>query len=322
MNASDLSPERANRLTWRSRFRMGSESDRPFGAPRPEQLRGLLLLLIGTALIAIMDALVKLMSTSLGTLQIAWGRYVTQAILLFLVISPRRSVLRLRTRKLPLHLLRVGLLLASTVLFFGALRTMSLAEANAISFTTPLLITLLSGLILGEFIGARRWIAVAVGFAGVLLVVRPGYGAMGWAAALPLIAAASSALYHVTTRLLARTEDPANTLYFLALVGGVGLSTVVGWFWLPLTPRHLLGMIAIGALGTGGHFFLIRAFQIVPAATLSPFLYVYLLWATVLGWLIFGDVPGPATLLGAIIILGSGLYVYRTAGPDRGARLP
>ena len=75
MNASDLSPERANRLTWRSRFRMGSESDRPFGAPRPEQLRGLLLLLIGTALIAIMDALVKLMSTSLGTLQIAWGRY-------------------------------------------------------------------------------------------------------------------------------------------------------------------------------------------------------------------------------------------------------
>ena len=321
MNASDLSPAQPSREAWHTRLWGPFETDRPLGAPRPERMRGLLLLLIGTALIALMDAVVKVMSTSLGTLQIAWGRYLTQAILLFLVISPRRSVLRLRTRKLPLHLLRVGLLLASTVLFFGALRTMSLAEANAISFTTPLLITLLSGLILGEFIGARRWIAVAVGFAGVLLVVQPGYGVMGWAAVLPLIAAASSALYHVTTRVLARTEDPANTLYFVALVGGVGLSTVVGWFWRPVTPQLLLGMIATGALGTAGHFFLIRAFQIVPAATLSPFLYVYLLWATALGWLIFGDVPGPATLLGAGIILGSGLYVYRIAGPDRGAGL-
>ena len=279
--------------------------------PRSQRMRGLLLLLIGTALIAVMDAVVKLMSTSLGTLQIAWGRYVTQAILLFIVISPRQSVLRLRTRRLPLHLFRVGLLLATTVLFFGALRSMSLAEANAIAFTTPLLITVLSGVILGEVVGIRRWIAVAAGFAGVLLVVQPGSGVMGWAALLPLIAAVCSALYHVTTRLLARTEDPANTLYFVALVGGLGLSSVVTFFWAPLTAQLLLGMIAVGILGTAGHFFMIRAFQIVPAATLSPFLYVYLLWATGLGWLLFGDVPGPATLLGAAIILGSGLYVYR-----------
>lgn len=283
--------------------------------------RGLLLLLVGTALIAIMDAVVKLLSTSLGTLQITWGRYVTQAIVLFLVISPRQSLLRLRTRKLPLHLFRVGLLLASTVFFFGALRTMSLAEANTISFTTPLLITVLSGLILGEVVGARRWIAVVTGFAGVLLVVQPGSGVIGWAAALPLIAAVCSALYHVTTRLLARTEDPANTLYFVALVGSLGLSMMVPFFWAPLNAQLLLAMIAVGALGTLGHFFLIRAFQIVPAATLSPFLYVYLLWATVLGWLIFGDVPGPATLLGAAIILCSGLYVYRRPGHKPGEEL-
>jgi drug/metabolite transporter (DMT)-like permease len=284
-------------------------------------VRGLLLLLIGTALIAVMDAVVKLLSTSLGTLQIAWGRYVTSAIVLFLVISPRQSMLRLRTRKLPLHLFRVGLLLASTVLFFGALRTMSLAEANAISFTTPLLMTLLSGLILGEVVGARRWIAVVTGFAGVLLIVQPGSGTMGWAAALPLIAAVCSALYHVTTRLLARTEDPANTLYFLALLGSLGLSMVVPFFWAPLNAQLLLGMIAVGTLGTLGHFFLIRAFQIVPASTLSPFLYVYLLWATILGWLIFGDVPGAATLLGAAVILGSGLYVYRRPGHKAGEEL-
>jgi drug/metabolite transporter (DMT)-like permease len=268
-----------------------------------------------------MDAVVKLMSTSLGTLQIAWGRYATQAILLFLVIAPRQSVQRLRTRKLGLHLLRVALILASTVLFFGALRTMSLAEANAIAFTTPLMITVLSGVILGEVVGARRWIAVAAGFAGVLLVVQPGSGVMGWAALLPLIAAVSSALYHVTTRLLARTEDPANTLYFVALVGGLGLSAVVPFFWAPLTAPLLVGIVVVGTLGTVGHFFLIRAFQIVPASTLSPFLYVYLLWATVLGWLLFGDVPGLMTLLGAAIILFSGLYVYRQPGPEPGAPL-
>lgn len=291
------------------------------GWPRSQHTRGLVLLLIGTAVIAVMDAVVKLMSSSLGTLQITWGRYVTQAILLFLVISPRRSLDRLRTRRLWLHLFRVLLLLASTVLFFGALRTMSLAEANAIAFTTPLMITVMSGMILGEAVGARRWIAVTIGFSGVLLVVQPGSGLIGWAALLPLIAAVSSALYHVTTRLLARTEDPANTLYFVALVGGAGLSVAVPFFWAPLTAPLLAGMLAVGTLGTVGHFFLIRAFQIVPAATLSPFMYIYLVWATVLGWLVFGDVPGPGTLLGAAVILGSGLYVYRQRGPDPGAPL-
>ncbi len=288
----------------------------PTGWPRSQRMRGLLLLLLGTALIAVMDAVVKLMSASLGTLQITWGRYATSAILLFMVVAPRQSLLRLHTRKLPLHLFRVGMLLASSAMFFGALATMSLAEANVIAFTTPLLITVLSGVILGEVVGARRWIAVATGFAGVLLVVQPGSGVMGWAALLPLVSAVCSALYHVTTRLLARSEDPANTLYFVALVGGIGLSIVVPFFWAPLTPLLLLGLAAIGTLGTLGHFCLIRAFQIVPAATLSPFLYVYLVWATALGWLVFGDVPGLATLLGAGIILASGLYVYRQPGRE------
>lgn len=279
--------------------------------PQSQKLRGLLLLLAGTILIAIMDALVKLMSTSLGTLQITWGRYATQAVLLFMVVAPSQSPGRLRTKNLAMHLFRVALMLAITVLFFGALRTMSLAEANAITFTTPLLITVLSGVMLGEVVGIRRWIAVGAGFAGVLLIVQPGSGAIGWAALLPLTAAVCSALYHVTTRLLARTEDPANTLYFIALVGSLGLSAVMPFFWSPLSVQLVLGLVAVGILGTAGNFFLIRAFQIVPAATLSPFMYVYLLWATALGWLIFGDVPGLATVLGAAIILGSGLYVYR-----------
>ena len=258
-----------------------------------------------------MDAIVKLLSESLGTLQIAWGRYVTQAILLFVIIAPRRSLQRLRTRRLSLHLVRVGLLIASTVAFFAALRTMSLAEANTLWFSSPLMITLLSGVVLGEAVGLRRWLAVIAGFVGVLLVVQPGSGVIGWAALLPLISAVSSAFYHVSTRVLARTEDPANTLYFLALVGGVALSIVVPFFWAPLSPLSLLGLVAVGTLGTAGHFFVIRAFQYVPAATLSPFFYVFLLWSTALGWAIFGDTPSASMILGAAVILGSGLYIYR-----------
>lgn len=283
-----------------------------------QRTHGLLLLLAGTALVAVMDALVKLMSQSYGTLQIAWGRFFTQAILLFLMIQPRRSLGRLRTRRVWLHLLRAGLILLSTVAFFGALRTLTLADANAIAFSSPLLITVLSGVVLGEAIGARRWIAVLAGFVGVLIVMRPGAGVLGWAAVLPLISAVCSAFYHVSTRLLARTEDPANTLHFIALIGGLGLLPIVPLFWTPLDATGVIAFAAIGALGTAGHFLMIRAFQTTPASTLSPFLYVYLVWATVLGWLIFGDVPGAATIIGALVIIACGLYVYHLPPPVAG----
>ncbi|HVO87970.1 MAG TPA: DMT family transporter [Casimicrobiaceae bacterium] len=287
-------------------------------ASSSQRTQGLVLLLSGTALIAVMDALVKLLSHSYSTLQIAWGRYAVSAILLFLVIEPRRSFARLRTRRLSLHLLRTALLLSATVCFFAALRTLSLADANAIFFSSPLLITVLSCWILRESIGARRWLAVLAGFAGVLLVMRPGSGTLGAAALLPLIAASCSALYHVMTPVLARTEDPANTLHFMALVAGVGLLPVVPFFWTAFDAAGAVGIVAIGTLGTAGHFLLIRAFQTVPASTLSPFLYVYLVWATILGWLIFSDVPSVATIAGAVVIIASGLYVYRQPIPAAG----
>jgi drug/metabolite transporter (DMT)-like permease len=228
---------------------------------RSSRLQGLLLLLSGTAVVSLMDALVKLMSASQSTLQIVWGRYVTQAILLFLVIEPHRSMLRLRTARLRLHLFRVATLLSANVIFFAALRTMTLADANAIFFSSPLLITLFAAIIVGEAVGVRRWIAVVTGFAGVMLVMQPGFGALGWTTLLPLLAAVSSALYHVTTPVLARSEDPVNTLYFLALLASIGLSLVVPFYWTPLTWAGLAALMVIGTLGTAGHFLLIRAFQ-------------------------------------------------------------
>ena len=278
---------------------------------RSGRSRALLLLLAGTLVVSLMDALVKLLSASQGTLQIVWGRYITQAVLLFLVIEPRRSMLRLRTTCLRLHLFRVATLLSANVIFFAALRTMTLADANAIFFSSPLLITLFAAIILGEAVGVRRWTAVVTGFAGVLLVMQPDFGTVGWTTLLPLFAAVSSALYHVTTPVLARSEDPVNTLYFLALIASIGLSLIVPFYWTPLTWAALAAIVIIGTLGTAGHFLLIRAFQTAPASTLSPFLYVYLLWATMLGWLLFGDVPAITTVAGALVIFASGIYVYR-----------
>ncbi len=280
-----------------------------------DRARGLLLLVAGTIVLAIMDAIVKQLSTSAGTLQLVWGRYFVQAILLFVIIAPHRSIARLRTRALPLQLTRVGLLLTTTFSFFAALRVMSLAETNTLFFSNPLLILLFSALLLREPVGARRWAAVAVGFVGVVLVIQPGSTRFGWAALLPLLAAASSALYHVTTPMLARTEDPVTSLYFTALVAGIGLCAVVPFFWTPLDAMGWLGIGVLGVLGTVGHFLLIRAFESAPASTLSPFMYLYLVWATILGWLVFSDIPGLATVAGALVILGSGLYVYRQPAP-------
>jgi drug/metabolite transporter (DMT)-like permease len=282
---------------------------------RSDRARGLLLLVAGTIVLAIMDAIVKQLSSAAGTVQIVWGRYFVQAILLFMIIAPHRSVARLRTRRLPLQLLRVGLLLTTTFSFFAALRVMSLAETNTLFFSNPLLILLFSALLLGEPVGARRWAAVAVGFVGVVLVIQPGSTRFGWTALLPLLAAASSALYHVTTPMLARTEDPVSSLYFTALVAGIGLCAVVPFFWTPLDAAGWLGIAVLGVLGTVGHFFLIRAFETAPASTLSPFMYLYLVWATILGWLVFSDIPGLATVAGALVIFGSGLYVYRQPVP-------
>jgi len=285
------------------------------GGDRSDRARGLLLLVSGTLVLAIMDAIVKQLSTTTGTLQIVWGRYFAQAILLFLIVAPHRSLARLRTRRLPLQLLRVSLLLTTTFAFFAALRVMSLAETNTLFFSNPLLILLFSALVLREPVGARRWAAVAVGFVGVVLVIQPGSARFGWTALLPLLAAASSALYHVTTPLLARTEDPVTSLYFMALFAGIGLCAVVPFFWTPLDAMGWLGIGALGVLGTAGQFLLIRAFETAPVSTLSPFMYLYLVWATILGWLVFADIPGIATVAGALVILGSGLYVYRQPVP-------
>ena len=180
-----------------------------------------------------------------------------------------------------------------------ALRYLQLDEALAILFSTPFLVALLSGPLLGEWVGWRRWTAIGVGFFGVLLVVRPGFGGIHPAALLTFCGAICYALYVITTRVLARTDTSETTLFYSNLVGAVAMLPIIPFVWTPPNSALVVAlMVLIGALGSGGHYLLILGHRLAPASTLAPFIYTQIVWTTTLGFLVFGDLPNHWTIIG------------------------
>jgi drug/metabolite transporter (DMT)-like permease len=212
------------------------------------------------------------------------------------------------------------LLLGSTLLNFFALRYLQLDQALAIVFSTPFFVAILSGPMLGEWVGWRRWTAIAVGFLGVLLVARPGFGGIHPAALISLAAAMFYAAYSISTRMLSRTDSNETTLFYSNLVGAAVMLPVVPFVWTtPSDPLVILMMVVCGAFGTIGHYLLIIAHRLAPPALLAPFIYGQIVWVIILGYLVFGDVPNRWTLAGAAVVVASGLYIlYREQ--RRGAR--
>lgn len=271
--------------------------------------RGLALMLGATLMFVSLDALAKHLSQSYPVLQIVWARYAALAVLLAFYIG-RRLPGALRTRCLSLQIWRSLALIATTGLFFSALSFIPLADATAIMFVAPILVTALSMPLLGERVGPRRWASIVVGFGGALIIIRPGTAAMDPAAFLALAAATCYALYQIATRRLSRSDPPMTTLFYSALVGAGLTSLVVPFAW--IAPRSLgdgLALAALGVIGGLGHYLLIKAFDAAPAATVSGFGYFTLVWATLLGFLAFGDLPDAWTVVGALVIAGSGLYI-------------
>lgn len=291
------------------------------GAPTPAATyRSLLedrrkaLVLFGAAicLLATMDMIVKFASAQLPTTQIVWGRYVTQCFAIVLIAGRANLATCFRSQVLGLHIIRALLLFTANFAFMAALRYLPLAEANVIGFASPLLLTALASLILHEVVRVQRWIAVTAGFAGVLIVLQPGTDLFKWTALLPLLMAFASALYHVLTPIVARAEDPAVSIYFLGIFGAVAMSLVIPWFWVDPDMFGWIMLLTIGVLGTAGHLLIVRAFAHAPASVLAPFFYIHLVWATGYGWLIFGNLPNLATVIGGALIIASGVYIYRT----------
>jgi drug/metabolite transporter (DMT)-like permease len=277
-----------------------------------DRRKAILLFVTAITLLATMDMIVKLASSSLSTPQIVWGRYVSQTLAILLIAGPAAVLACIRSKAIALHTTRALFLFVANFAFMAALRYMPLVDANFVGFAAPLLLTALTYPVLGERVSLNRWMAVVAGFVGVLIVLRPGTSTFQWAALLPLTMAICSAAYHVSTPIVARVEDPALSIYFLSIIGAIAMTAVMPWFW---TQPDVLGwgmMTVIGVLGTVGHILIVRAFAHAPASMLAPIFYVHLIWAAVYGWLIFGDLPSVVTGIGGAVIIASGFYVYRT----------
>lgn len=272
-----------------------------------DPLRGIGLFLAATTLFAVADTIAKFLTAELPIVQINWMRYLIFAAMA-LLLSTRTSGHAFRVQRPRLQILRGCCVVSSSVLFIYGIREIPLAEAASIGFVAPLLITVLSIPLLGEVVGIRRWAAVIVGLIGVLVVMRPGTGAFQ-PAALWIVASASCwSLGLILTRKMAGTERAATTLLWSAATGVIILSVLMPFNFKMPTPTQLGLALVQGILSSVGQWMVIQAHRTAPASTLAPIIYVQLIWSTIAGYIVFAAFPDRWTILGAAIIIASGLY--------------
>ncbi|MBT5570160.1 MAG: DMT family transporter [Alphaproteobacteria bacterium] len=289
----------------------------PVSRPADAPFRGVLMMCFAVACFAAMNTFVKeLRVQELPVVEIIWGRYFFHTILV-LALFPKRIPTLLSGSDKGLQICRSILVLSATACMFTAVGFMPLADAVAITFIAPLLITALSVPFLGERVGLRRWIAVCVGFAGMLVIIRPGGGLFQPAALLPIGVTVFYAMYQIITRMISRRTDPINSVFYTAIVGGILMSAIVPFFWQTPTLEQWGMMLAAGLLGGLGHWAIIIAYQRAEAPLVAPFAYTELVWATMLGLTFFGDFPDLWTLVGAAIIAASGVYILQRERQQR-----
>jgi drug/metabolite transporter (DMT)-like permease len=269
---------------------------------------GIGLVAITTLCFATLDASAKWLIQSLPVLQVVWLRFLFHALLTSALLAPMYGRELLRVRSPRLQLLRSAMLATMTAVNFWALQYLQLAETGAIQFSVPLLIALFSAWWLGEHLDWRRWLAIVVGFVGVLLVIRPGSQAFHPAILLSVVNAVLYAVFNMLTRRLAATESPAATQLMSALGATIVLAPFALAQWqTPATVQAWLLLIGCGLFGGLGHFFVALAHRYASAATLGPFLYQQIVYMTLWGWLLFDQTPDVFVLVGAAIVVGSGL---------------
>jgi drug/metabolite transporter (DMT)-like permease len=280
--------------------RASARADRP--------LRGIALTLISTLFLGTSDVTAKYLSATLPSVEIAWIRFLVFAVIMLPAMLPFSPLYAMRTERLRFQLMRGAALLASSLIFITALRFLPVAEASATGFVAPLLVTALSIVFLNETVGVRRWIATAVGLAGVLIILRPGSSAFHPVALLPVVSALAWAATLVMTRLASGREAAITTMTYSSLVGVAVLSALVPLVWVTPTWHDILFGLLVGLASTMGQWIVVLAFRYAGASVLAPFSYVQLVWASLLGFLVFGEVPDAWTVTGAIVIVASGLY--------------
>lgn len=261
-----------------------------------------------TLLLPTMDAVVKDLVSRYDPFMVIWARYAVHFLMIALLSLGHLRQLY-ATQSLPLQLGRSALLFGATVTFFIALSGAPLASAVAVMFCSPLIVTALAGPLLGERVGLYRWGAVIVGFAGMLLIVRPGGEDFNAFTLLALCAAVFYSLYQLSTRFLSGSDSPMTTLGYTAMVGAVLSTPLALSAWTPPSAFDAFLLVATGALGGAAHYLLIHAFTLAPASFLTPLNYLSLIWATLWGWLFFSEIPDALTIAGAGVIVGCGLFI-------------
>jgi drug/metabolite transporter (DMT)-like permease len=287
----------------------------PARADRP--LRGIALLLASSIFLGTSDATSKYLSATLPSVEIAWIRFLVFALIMMPAMALDSPLSVLRTQRPVLQITRGIALLASSLLFISGLRFLPIAEVSATSFVSPLFVTALSIFFLGEKVGLRRWLATAVGLIGVLIVLRPGTSAFHPAALFPVVSSFAWACCLIMTRKMSGQEHVLVTMTYSSLVGFAALCALVPFAWVTPTSHDILFGTIIGVTSTAGQWIVVLAFRYADASVLAPFSYIQLLWVTLLGFLIFGEVPDVWTIAGAAVIVASGLY---TAHRERARR--
>ena len=272
---------------------------------------GILLFLAALGFITIIDTGAKYMTADLPPLELVWGYFlgIFVSVCGLSLTKGSHFLQEISSHRLILHFGRAGLLVASISSAFIALQFMTLADVTAISFTTPLFITLLAVPFLGEKVDRIRRLAVLVGLAGVLIVVRPGSGLLSWGSLLPLLTAMTFAGFQIVTRLIAKTEKVFATLFYTGFFGLIWSSLALPFVWQSPLTWHWLAFLMQGVLGVAAHLCMIKAFSLAEASLLAPFNYSKILWAVLAGYLVFGNVPTWNTLAGAAIIALAGLLI-------------
>ncbi len=278
-------------------------------------VKGVALVAAAVLLFAIAEVLTKRLATAYGVIVVVALRYLVNVSLLTALLGPSQRSGLWRTNRTALVVLR-GLCLAAASLTMGlALKLMPVAETVAIIYLAPIAVMILAWRLLGEEVNLVGWFGAIAGFVGVLLIVRPGNGLDPVGVALALVNAGLAATYTLLTRVLGRTETMTSMLFHTALAGMVVFWALLPFQTLPAPPGLLdiLLMGLLGALATAGHFLFTAAYREAPASTLAPVNYLHLVWAAILGWLVFGHVPDGITLIGMMLVVAAGVAVaWRT----------
>ena len=273
------------------------------------ELKGIILTLAAMGMFGAMDGFSKVLVQHYPAWLILWIRHLVALALVVAILAPRHPVMALRATRRPwLQLVRTLLLVTEMGLVLIAFRTLPLADAHAIFAATPLLVTALSVPLLKEQVGWRRWVAVAIGFVGMLVILRPGFTMIPPAALLATLCMVMYAHYHLLTRLASRADRPETSYLVQTVISAVVLSIVGPFVWTPIAWQHLPLLLALGVLGAGGHYCLVRALSVAPAVVVQPFTYTMLLWAVLIGYLVFGDLPDRWTIAGAGLVVSAGIY--------------